>query len=257
MKLLISSYTFEPFPLEEVFLFAHNVKADGVELVITPQVIKLGFEAIKKLSEKYQVPVVNIHQPPWYVLFTGKKQMEKMIAIAKDFNAENLVVHLATVRRNFNSKFFDWIKQREVESKINIAFENAAPRSLEDWPSYCGHPEKLESFVKSRNINLTLDVAKSFLKGFDPYQFFQRNHNNIKVIHAHGFDHQGDFHKGFLEDTFDWAGFASFIKKFNYTGAITMEIFPLHKLFYFKLPPKANLDRAKDIAEENFRMLKR
>ncbi len=257
MKLLISSYTFEPFPLEEVFLFAHNVKADGIELVITPQVCKIGFEAIKNLSQKYQVPVVNIHQPPWYVLFTGKKQMDKMIAIAKDLGAENLVVHLATVRRNFNSKFFDWIKQREVESKINIAFENAAPRGLEAWPNYCGHPEKLESFVKSRHINLTLDVAKAFLKGFDSYQFFQRNHSNIKVIHVHGFDRKGHFHKGLLEDTFDWAGFASFVKKFNYTGAMTMEIFPLMKLFYFKLPPKEALDRAKDTIEENFRMLRR
>ena len=236
MKLLISSYTFEPFPLEEVFLFAHNVKADGIELVLTPQVYKLGFEAVKNLSSKYQVPVVNIHQPPWYVLFTGKKQMNKMIAIAKDFGAENLVVHLATVRQGFNSKFFDWIREREMESKINIAFENAAPRGLESWPDYCGHPDKLETFVKSKHVNLTLDVAKAVLKGFDPYQFFQRNNSNVKVIHMHGFSKDGHFHKSFLEDTFDWPGFFSFVRKFNYTGAITMEIFPLGRIFYFKLP---------------------
>ena len=148
MKLLLSSYTFEPFPLEMVFLFAHNVKADGLELILTPQVYQLGFKAIKNLSQKYQVPIINIHQPPWYTLFTGQKQMNKMIAIAKDLGAENLVVHLATLRRNFNSEFFEWIKKREEESKINIAFENAAPRVLENWPSYCGHPEKLESFVR-------------------------------------------------------------------------------------------------------------
>lgn len=256
MKLLISSYTFEPFPIEEVFLFAHNIKADGIELVITPQVVSLGFEAIKKLSEKYQVPVVSIHQPPWYVIFTGKKRIDKLISIAKNLGAENLVVHLATVRRGFNSNFFDWIKERESESKINIAFENAVSL-LEKWPSYCSHPEKLEEFVKTRHVNLTLDVAKACLKGFDPYQFFQKNNSNIKVIHVHGFDLKGNYHKGCLEGTFDWSGFISFVKKFNYGGVITMEIFPLMKLFYFKLPPKEALDRAKDIIEENFRMLKR
>ena len=100
-------------------------------------------------------------------------------------------------------------------------------------------------------------MPKAFFKGFDPYQFFQKNHNNIKVIHAHGFARNGDFHKEFLGHDFDWPGFMSFVRKFNYAGAVTMEIFPFGHLFYFKLPSQADLDKAQEVIEENFGILKR
>ena len=256
MKLLLSSYSLEPFPLEEVFLLAKEIKADGLELVLMPAVFKLGLENAKKLSQKHGLPIVNIHQPPWGALFTGERGIKKLIREAQLVGAENIVAHLATMRRSFASPFFDWIKAREKESGVNIAFENAAPRGLESRPAYAGHPEKLEKFVASRNINLTFDVAKAFLKGIDPYQFFQRNRANIKVIHIHGFTRGGHFHKGFFGDEFDWAGFMSFVRKFDYQGAVTLEIFPLHRWVYFGLPAPSDFDRARGIIKENFEILR-
>ena len=86
----------------------------------------------------------------------------------------------------------------------------------------------------------------------------KRNHNNIKVIHAHGFLQKGrEFHKEFIGHEFDWPGFMSFVRKFNYAGAVTMEIFPFGRLFHFKLPPQVILDKAKETIEDNFRILKR
>ncbi|MEK9174953.1 MAG: sugar phosphate isomerase/epimerase [Patescibacteria group bacterium] len=257
MRLLLSSYSLAPFPLEETFLFAQEIKADGLELVLMPSVVMFGLENTRKLSEKYGLPVLNLHQPPWGVLFTGERGIKKLIRQASEVGAQNIVAHLATMRRGFNSPFFEWIKEVEKEKGINIAFENAAPRELENWPSYAGHPEKLEKFVAERNVNLTLDVAKAFLKGIDPYQFFQKNHNNIKVIHAHGFDVNGDFHKSFLENTFDWPGFVSFVRKFDWPGAVTLEIFPLHRWVYFNLPSQSELSRAKEIIRESFGILRR
>ncbi len=257
MKLLLSSYSLEPFPLEEVFLLAKEIKADGLELVLMPAVFRLGLDNAKKLSEKYGLPIVNLHQPPWGVLFTGQRGIRKLINQAQEVGAKNIVAHLATMRRGFNSPFFDWIKDTEKESGVNISFENAAPRDLESWPSYAGQPEKLERFVKARNVNLTFDVAKAFLKGIDPYQFFQRHHKNIKVIHIHGFTHQGSFHVGFFGNEFDWSGFMSFVHKFDYQGAVTLEIFPLHRYIHFNLPSPAELARAQEIIKENFEILKR
>ena len=257
MRLLLSSYSLEPFPLEEIFLLGREIGADGLELVLTPEVFKLGLAKVKALAETHQFPVVNIHQPPWYVLFTGQGLMKKMIDQAVFFRAENLVAHLATMRRTFDSPFFEWIKGLESNQNINIAFENAAPRKLERWPSYAGSPEKLEEFVQKRKVDLTLDVAKAVLAGIDPYQFFQRNREQIKVIHIHGFTHKGDFHVGCTGQEFDWLGFMSFVKKFNYLGTVTLEIFPLHKWFRFNLPPSQKLNEAKEIITENFQLLKR
>ncbi len=237
-------------------MLAQEIGADGLELVITPLVLKTGLEKVKKLSQQYNLPIYNVHQPPWYVLFTGRGKIRKMVGWAKFLEAQNLVAHLATMRRTFNSPFFEWIKEIEQEQGLNIAFENAAPRKLEKFPRYAGHPKKLEKFVQKRKINLTFDVAKAVLAGIDPYQFFQRNHSQIKVVHLHGFKN-GDFHIGFKGHDFDWSGFLSFVKKFNYTGAVTLEIFPIHKWFYFNLPQRSELDRAKDIIRENFALLKR
>ncbi len=256
MKLLLSSYSLEPFPVEEIFLLAREIGADGLELVITPLVLRTGLAKIKELSRQYNLPIYNVHQPAWYVLFTGQGLMKKMIDQAVFFKAENLVAHLATMRRIFHSPFFEWVKETEKERGINIAFENAAPRKLEKFPRYAGSPKKLQEFVQKRKINLTFDVAKAVLAGIDPYQFFQKNHGQIKVVHLHGFKN-GDFHIGFNGRNFDWSGFLSFVKKFNYTGMVTLEIFPLHKWFYFNLPQRSELARAKDIIRENFALLKR
>ena len=257
MKLLLSSYSLEPFPLEEVFLLAKEIKADGLELVLMPAVFKLGLENAKKLSQKHGLPILNLHQPPWGVLFTGQRGITRLIQKAQLIGAKNIVAHLATMRRGFNSPFFEWVKDVEKESGINIAFENAAPRGLENWPSYAGQPERLEKFVAARNIHLTFDVAKAFLKGIDPYQFFQRHHPNIKVIHIHGFSREGSFHVGFFGNEFDWAGFMSFVRKFDYQGVVTLEIFPLHRWVYFNRPSQSDFDRAKEIIRENFEILRR
>ncbi|MBI2052349.1 MAG: sugar phosphate isomerase/epimerase [Candidatus Sungbacteria bacterium] len=257
MKLLLSSHSLEPFPLEETFLLAKEIKADGLELVLMPAVLGLGLDKVKKLAEKHSLPIINIHQPPWGVLFTGKKGIKRLTGRASELGAQNIVAHLATMRRGFSSPFFDWVHNIEKESGVNIAFENAAPRGLESWPDYAGQPEKLEQFVKTRNVNLTFDVAKAVLKGIDPYQFFQRHHARIKVIHIHGFNRSGEFHTGLWGGEFDWTGFMSFVRKFDYQGAVTLEIFPLHRWIYFSQPSKSDLDRAREIIKENFEILRR
>src|SRR3989344_3662404 len=102
MKLLLSSHSLEPFPLEETFLLAKEIKADGLELVLMPSVFRLGLDEVKKLSQKHALPIVNLHQPPWGVLFTGKRGIKKLIKQAELVGAKNIVAHLATMRRSFN-----------------------------------------------------------------------------------------------------------------------------------------------------------
>lgn len=258
MKLLLSSYCLEPFPLEETFLFAKEIGADGIELVWIGSTRKQGLKKAKELSQKYQMPIINIHQPPWGIFFTGKRGIRRLIAKAEFIGVKNIVVHLATTRRSFHSGFFDWVKEIENESGINIAFENAASRDLEMFPRYAGtDPEKLEEFIKSRNINVTFDVAKGILCGMDPYQFFKRNIDNIKVMHFHGFNHDSNYHIGFEGHNFDWSGFMSFVKKFGTDVAVTLEIFPMKKWIYINLPSRKVLEESKRFIKENFEILKR
>lgn len=257
MRLLISSYSLEPFPLEEIFVLAQELKADGLELVLTPLVFKTGFDAIKSLSQKYELPIYSLHQSPWQILFMGKWGLKKIVEQANFFGAKNIVVHLASLRRSFKSDFFEWIKNLEKESGVNIAFENAASRILEKWPAYASQPEALEKFIKTRQINMTFDVAKAVLFGTDPYQFFQRCHNYIKAFHFHGFNHPANYHLDFQSHNFDWSGFLSFVKKYNFEGYVTMEIFPLHHWIYFNMPSLSQLAKAKEVIRENFEVLKR
>jgi sugar phosphate isomerase/epimerase len=258
MKFLLSSYCLEPFPLEETFLFAKEIGADGIELVLVLPVYSEGLKLAKELSEKHQIPIVSLHQPPWGVFFTGKSGIKRLIKKAEFLGCKNIIVHLATLRRTFNSHFFDWIKKIEKESGINVAFENSAKRSLEMFPTYAGSdPEKLEEFIKDRKVNITFDVAKGILCGMDPYQFFQRNKNSIKVMHFHGFNRNSDYHIGFIRHDFDWSGFMSFVKKFDSDVVVTIEIFPMHKLIHFNLPSRKVFETTKSFIRENFEILKR
>ena len=257
MKLLLSSYCLEPFPLEETFLFAKEIGADGIELVLVPSIYSQGLKLAKELSEKYQIPIVNLHQPPWGIFFTGKCGIKRLVEKAKFLGSKNIVVHLATMRRSFNSPFFEWVKQMEKESGINIAFENAAGRVLEGWPKYAGiSAEKFEEFVKTRQVSITLDVAKGVLQGIDPYQFFQRNRNIVKAMHFHGFNHESNYHIGFAGHNFDWSGFMSFVKKFDTDVSVTLEIFPMQKWIHFELPSKKIFESSRNFIKENFEILK-
>ncbi len=207
------------------------------------------------MSDKYKIPVLNIHQPPWGILFTGKRGIKRLVNKAKFFGATSITVHLATARRQFNSSFFDWIKELEKESGISAAFENGNSY-LESWPSYAINPEELDKFVSERKVAVTLDVPKASIAGADPYQFFKNHCSEIKVIHAHGFKGNG-YHLSFRAGDFDWFGFMSFIKKFNYGGLVTLEVFPMAQYFYFGLPSKEKLESAKKIVKESFEVLKR
>lgn len=258
MKLLLSSYSLEPFPLEETFLFAKEVGADGIELVLMPSIYFQGFKKIKELSEKYQIPIISLHQPPWGILFTGKMGILRLTKKAKFLGCKNIIVHLSTTRRYFGSNFFDWIKKIEKETGINIAFENSASRIIERFPRYAGSdPERFEKFVAERNISVTFDVPKGVLCGIDPYQFFQKNRSIIKSMHFHGFDKKGNYHLGFAGNDFDWPGFMSFVKKFDTDVVVTLEIFPMHEWVHFGLPSKKVFEESKNFIKENFDILKR
>ena len=136
--------------------------------------------------------------------------------------------------------------------------KTGASRLFESWPKYAGSdPDRFEKFVKSRDVNVTFDVAKGVINGYDPYQFFQRNRSNIKAMHFHGFNHGSDYHIGFSGHNFDWSGFVSFVRKFDTDVAVTLEIFPMQKFIYFDLPAKKVFEASKDFIKENFEILKR
>lgn len=244
--------------MEETFKLAKEISADGVELVLAPSIYSQGLKLAKELSQKYQIPIINLHQPPWGVFFTGKMSLRWLISKARFLESKNIIIHLATVRRTFNSKFFDWVKNLEKESGINIAFENASGRILEGFPKYAGlDPDMFEKFVRERKISVTFDVAKGILHGMDPYQFFQKNKDNIKAMHFHGFNRDNNYHIGFSGHNFDWSGFMSFVKKFNTDVAITLEIFPMSKLIHFNMPSPKTFKSAREFVAENFEILKR
>lgn len=256
MKLLLSSYSLEPFPLEEIFLLGRELNADGLELVLTGQVFRLGINRISQLAGKYNLPIINLHQPAWGIFFTPRWGVLKLVDVARSLGVENVVVHLATVRRSARSRFFDWVRHFEKSSGVNVAFENSSLRFLEQFPRYAADPARLEQFVASRKVNIALDVPKLFLNGGDPYQFFQRCQNSIKTVHVSGFDNEA-WHLGLDGRNFDWFGFVSFLKKHHFQGAVNLEVFPVHQWLRFGRPGPEQLLKAKEIIKESFEVLQR
>jgi hypothetical protein len=53
------------------------------------------------------------------------------------------------------------------------------------------------------------------------------------------------------------SGFMSFVRKFNYEGLVTLEVFPMSQYFHLGLPSKEKFAEAREIVKESFEVLKR
>ena len=70
--------------LEEYFLLANNLKVDGLELVIGWKT-RFNIRKVARLSKRYNVPILSIHQPPWSI--AGFWQDEGAFKFAQRFNS--------------------------------------------------------------------------------------------------------------------------------------------------------------------------
>src|SRR6266567_1523971 len=86
----ITDFSLVPYGLEPLFNGLKQAGADGLEIVVGIK-SRWSSNQLKKLSEKYELPIITLHQPPWSGL--GFWLDEGFMKLADDLKVKGVVIH--------------------------------------------------------------------------------------------------------------------------------------------------------------------
>ncbi|MCL4387479.1 sugar phosphate isomerase/epimerase [Patescibacteria group bacterium] len=210
-----------------LFQLAQEEGLDGVEIFvgIKPRVY---FSYVLKLSEKFGVPILSLHQPFWST--TGIFMDEKVFKFAQK-TSSYLVIH-PPINKTLESKeakyYFDWLSNKEKEYEISLLVENMPKKPLGGFPTGYSNdfisPKLLHKKVcRPYNVGINLDITH--IKPFKKKEIDDLTAilPAVKSIHLSDFTEKSD-HLPLGKGDLHLEYFFNFLKRNNYEGTITLEI---------------------------------
>lgn len=132
-KAVLSTTSVYPESAGSAFELASSLGYDGVELMVGIDPLSTDVEAVAKLSEYHEVPVLSVHAPcllvsqntwgsdPW-------EKLERSARAAQRLGADVVVVHPPfRWQREYGEGFVDGIRRLNRESGVVFAVENMYP----------------------------------------------------------------------------------------------------------------------------------
>lgn len=187
-----------------------------------------------RLSKRYNVPILSIHQPAWAV--AGYFSDEGAFKFAKRFNS--LFVAHPLVNQPLNSPksraYYKWLKEMGKKYELEILVENMTNiyqlMPLLHYVSKKHHDSATEllNFEKICNkydFGFTLDI--SHLMAHEPQNAlgFKELYPYLKNIHLSDFTEKRE-HMGLGDGLLNYESFFSYLKKEKYNGLINLELCP-------------------------------
>lgn len=176
-----------PLPLEDAFRLSRDIGYDGVEVMVTTDRATQQADAIRRLSDQYEQPVLSIHAP--VVLLTSfvwgtdpKVKLERTAQLAADVGADTVVVHPPfRWQAGYAIDFERIVREVGEHSGRVIAVENMFPwkvarRSLR---AYSPSPDPTMLDVDA----MTLDFSHASLSGRDSLELTLAMGEKLRHIH--------------------------------------------------------------------------
>jgi sugar phosphate isomerase/epimerase len=214
MKFILSTGSLYNYGLERCFEVASKIGFFGIELIVDYRLDTRDADYLKKLIDRYSLPVLSIHSPFSHKIIGAKNipdSIEKTVELAESIGAHIIVHHLpnklnwiyfllSSPWRRFNysvplptfklNSYFLWL-QKEYEkfqenTSVLLCIENLpATRFL----GYCINPAYWNpSNLKNadeilRFNNITMDTTHLGTWGLDPLEMYSRW--KVKIRHIH------------------------------------------------------------------------
>lgn len=219
--------------LEEYFLLANNLQVDGLEVVVGWKT-RFQMRKLARLSKRYNVPILSIHQPAWSV--AGMFNDAGAFKFAEKFNAV-FVAH-PLVNQHLNSPkskaYYKWLSEMGKKHNLEILIENMTNiyqlMPLLHYVSKKHHDSAtdvkyFDTLCKKYNFGFTLDI--SHLMAVEPQEAegFAELWPFMKNIHLSDFTAKKE-HLGLGDGLLNYESFLSYLKEKNYTGLINLELCP-------------------------------
>ncbi len=167
----LSTVSVYPESTEAAFRMAADLGYDGVELMVWTDPASQDVEAVRRLVERHQVPVLAVHSP--CLLITQRVwspdprvRLTRSVKVADQLGADVVVVHPPfRWQREYARTFVNLVARLEADSGIAVAVENMYP-----WRA---RSRELAAYVPSWDptteayAHCTLDLSHTAVSGSD------------------------------------------------------------------------------------------
>lgn len=133
IKVGLSTASVYPLRTEAAFEYAAKLGYDGVELMVWGESVSQDIDAVEKLSQRYDVPVLSVHAP---CLLISQRvwganpipKLERSVQAAEQLGAQTVVVHPPfRWQRRYAEGFSEQVAALEESSDVMVAVENMFP----------------------------------------------------------------------------------------------------------------------------------
>jgi sugar phosphate isomerase/epimerase len=191
-----------PQPVENAFIMARNAGYDGIEIMVTNDLVTQDAGALRALAERYELPILSIHAP--VLLLTHfvwgrdpQVKLEKSAELARSVGAPTVVVHPPfRWQAGYAENFLAIVRNTSLSYGVEIAVENMFPwkvagRSMKAYaPGW--DPTEMDCDAT------TLDFSHSALSGRDSLQMAIAMGDRLR--HVHLCDGSGSMDEGKVFD---------------------------------------------------------
>jgi sugar phosphate isomerase/epimerase len=207
IKVGLSTASVYPLRTEAAFEYAARLGYDGVELMVWAESVSQDIDAIEKLSERYDMPVLSVHAP---CLLISQRvwganpipKLDRSVAAAEQLGAQTVVVHPPfRWQRRYAEGFVEQVAELEASSDVMVAVENMFPfrtdrffgsgrPSIERMRKRGGTPgAAISAFAPSydpldgNHAHYTLDLSHSATAGTDAIEMASRMGDGLVHLH--------------------------------------------------------------------------
>lgn len=217
---LLSTDSLKGYGLNRIFSFAKRSGFDGIDLVVDPGYFDtFNTVYLKKLTEKFGLPIVSIQAPEK----TSKHAILKTVQIAKDLDVGIVVIQPPKI---FQFTLAAWIRMeipriRKRES-ISIALQNASGKTLLGFiPEYgMNNLNELKRFKHA-----SLDLSRLYQKKIDIMRAYNRLKTYLVHIHVSNVKH-GKGHQLPNDGVLPLESFLTKLKQDKFPGVISLKVHP-------------------------------
>lgn len=218
---------------EFIFNSLKEAGVDGLELLVTKHTSEKDIEKIKKVLDKYVIPVLSIHQS-----LSNKKpfsldEAERLCKVANIFSASVVVLHSTTLGKSLtNDEFISGLKKLQNKYHVRFGIENMS-KSPFKAKTFMYDSIDFARAVKNAELFMTFDTTHLGQTGGDILNFYISNKEQIINIHISDYrSHwinknlvsQAYTHLPLNEGQLPIEKLLTLLKKNSYNGLITMEI---------------------------------
>ncbi len=207
IKVGLSTASVYPLRTEAAFEYAARLGYDGVELMVWAETVSQDIDAVQRLSERYEMPVLSVHAP---CLLISQRvwganpipKLERSVRAAEQLGAQTVVVHPPfRWQRRYAEGFSEQVAELEDASDVLVAVENMFPfradrlfgvgqSSIERMRRRGGGPGVgISAFAPSydpldgEHAHFTLDLSHTATAGTDALEMAQRMGSGLVHLH--------------------------------------------------------------------------